>query len=270
MSKVLKNYDFILSFFCPSKDFSRWLWLFTCQPMRTQAGRTTLSLQQSRWFLLLAEKTQERTLLGNSQRFQIHMLIVSVKYLSITLILIISSKYPHNIKSHSNLFRQLHFRSPPWNIRRSLFAVRGWPQIHLIGEYLLLEPIICRTNAGCLNSSLTRMCGKVELTPKVTFGCLGGILCKKSQKQFEIWRRKNPQVPNEEIKNMFSGLSSAQLSAIKKEYQASSFPGLDIPMNQVITMISIVMIIMIMTVKIVMMEMMISGDSNNDNINIRW
>ena len=31
----------------------------------------------------------------------------------------------------------------------------------------------------------------------------------------------------------FSGLSSAQLSVIKKEYQASSFPGLDIPMNQV-------------------------------------
>ena len=33
-----------------------------------------------------------------------------------------------------------------------------------------------------------------------------------------------------------TGLSSAQLSAIKKEYQASSFPGLEIPMNQVITM----------------------------------
>ena len=31
----------------------------------------------------------------------------------------------------------------------------------------------------------------------------------------------------------FSGLSSAQLSVIKNEYQASSFPGLDIPMNQV-------------------------------------
>ena len=29
------------------------------------------------------------------------------------------------------------------------------------------------------------------------------------------------------------GLSNAQLTEIKKEYQASSFPGLDIPMNQV-------------------------------------
>ena len=189
MSKALinDNGDSILRFFCPNKDFSRWLWLFTCPPMRTQAGRTTLSLQQSRWFLS-GEKTQERTQIPYNHD-----------------ILIISSKYPHNIKSHSNLFRQLHFRSPPWSIRRSLFAVRGWPQIHLIGEYIwywsqfkLPKQMICRTNAGCLNSSLTRMCGKVELIPKVTFGCVGGILCNNAQKQFEIWRRKNPQVPNEE------------------------------------------------------------------------
>ena len=35
------------------------------------------------------------------------------------------------------------------------------------------------------------------------------------------------------VKLSSPGLSNAQLTEIKKEYQASSFPGLDIPMNQV-------------------------------------
>ena len=55
-----------------------------------------------------------------------------------------------------------------------------------------------------------------------------------------------------------SGLSTAQLSAIKEEYQAASFPGLDIPMNQVILMMTIAIITITMDIPMNQVIMMMT------------
>ena len=86
----------------------------------------------------------------------------------------------------------------------------------------MIEQIIWRDNAGCWSSSSTRICEKVASTPKVI-----------SDVQFFMSMCFSWLDPIFWYFCYFSGLSSAQLSVIKNEYQASSFPGLDIPMNQV-------------------------------------